>query len=657
MGGNGAPLKRIPIMAKVLGIDLGTTNSCMAVMEGGEPLVLENSEGKRTTPSVVAFAKNGERLVGEAAKRQAVTNPRNTVYSVKRFIGRKFDEVQEELKRVPYKVVRASNGDAHIEVEVEGKPKAFSPPEISAMILAKLKADAEVRLGETITQAVITVPAYFNDTQRQATKDAGKIAGLEVLRIINEPTAASLAYGLDKKKDEKIAVYDLGGGTFDISVLEIGDGVFEVKATNGDTHLGGDDWDNAIIDWILAEFQKDQGIDLRKQADALQRIKEEAEKAKIALSSSQQYEINLPFITADATGPKHISLKLSRAKMEQLCDSLFERTITPTKSCLRDAGISADKIDELVLVGGMTRMPRVVETARSLVSKPPHQGVNPDEVVAIGAGIQGGVLKGEVKGVLLLDVTPLSLGIETLGGVFTKLIDRNTTIPSRKSEIFSTASDNQPGVEIHVLQGERQFSRDNKSLGKFQLADIPPAARGVPQIEVTFDIDANGILNVSAKDLGTGKSQNIVITASSGLSKDEVEKMRRDAESHAEEDKARREEVELRNEADNAVYRSEKFVKDNGDKLGAAKAEVDSAVASVKDALKGSDSAAIRSSLDKLNAALQTASAGMYQKEPGAAGPEQASGGSDAGGKTGQSKPGDQGPIIDAEVVDEKKKA
>ncbi len=642
-------------MAKVLGIDLGTTNSCMAVMEGGEPLVLENSEGKRTTPSVVAFAKNGERLVGEAAKRQAVTNPRNTIYSVKRFIGRKFDEVQEELKRVPYKVVRASNGDAHIEVDVEGKPKAFSPPEISAMILAKLKADAEVRLGETITQAVITVPAYFNDTQRQATKDAGKIAGLEVLRIINEPTAASLAYGLDKKKDEKIAVYDLGGGTFDISVLEIGDGVFEVKATNGDTHLGGDDWDNAIIDWILAEFQKDQGLDLRKQADALQRIKEEAEKAKIALSSSQQYEINLPFITADASGPKHIALKLSRAKMEQLCDSLFERTITPTKACLRDAGISAEKIDELVLVGGMTRMPRVVETARGLVSKPPHQGVNPDEVVAIGAGIQGGVLKGEVKGVLLLDVTPLSLGIETLGGVFTKLIDRNTTIPSRKSEIFSTASDNQPGVEIHVLQGERQFSRDNKSLGKFQLADIPPAARGVPQIEVTFDIDANGILNVSAKDLGTGKSQNIVITASSGLSKDEVEKMRRDAESHAEEDKTRREEVELRNEADNAVYRSEKFVKDNGDKLGAAKSGIESSVAAVKDSLKGSDSAAIRSALDKLNEALQTASAGMYQKEPGAAGAEQASGGGDT--KSGSSKSDDQGPIIDAEVVDEKKKA
>ena len=645
-------------MAKVLGIDLGTTNSCMAVMEGGEPLVLENSEGKRTTPSVVAFAKNGERLVGEAAKRQGVTNPRNTVYSVKRFIGRKFDEVQEELKRVPYKVVRAANGDAHIEVEVEGKPKAFSPPEISAMILAKLKSDAEVRLGETITQAVITVPAYFNDTQRQATKDAGKIAGLEVLRIINEPTAASLAYGLDKKKDEKIAVYDLGGGTFDISVLEIGDGVFEVKATNGDTHLGGDDWDNAIIDWILAEFQKDQGIDLRKQADALQRIKEEAEKSKIALSSSQQYEINLPFITADASGPKHIALKLSRSKMEQLCDSLFERTITPTQACLRDAGIAAEKIDELVLVGGMTRMPRVVETARGLVSKPPHQGVNPDEVVAIGAGIQGGVLKGEVKGVLLLDVTPLSLGIETLGGVSTKLIDRNTTIPSRKSEIFSTASDNQPGVEIHVLQGERQFSRDNKSLGKFQLADIPPAARGVPQIEVTFDIDANGILNVSAKDLGSGKSQNIVITASSGLSKDEVEKMRRDAESHAEEDKTRREEVELRNEADNAVYRSEKFAKDNSDKLGEAKSGIESALASVKDALKGSDSAAIRSALDKLNETLQTASAGMYQKEPGAAGSEQAGGpggsGSSAGGEP---KAGDQGPIIDAEVVDEKKKA
>src|SRR6195256_4721060 len=516
-------------MAKILGIDLGTTNSCMAVMEGEEPLVLENSEGRRVTPSVVAFTKTGERLVGDAAKRQAVTNPRNTVYSIKRFMGRKFDEVQEEIKRVPYKVVRASNGDAAVEVEADGKSKQFSPPEISAMILSKLKADAEMRLGEKITQAVITVPAYFNDSQRQATKDAGRIAGLEVLRIINEPTAASLSYGLDKKKDEEIAVFDLGGGTFDISVLEIGEGVFEVKATNGDTHLGGDDWDARLMDWILDEFKKSNGMDLRKQPDSLQRIKEEAEKAKIALSSTTEYEINLPFITADASGPKHISLKLTRAKMEQLCDDLFERTIAPVKNCLKDADIAASKIDELVLVGGMTRMPRVVETAHTLVNKPPHQGVNPDEVVAIGAGIQGGVLKGEVKDVLLLDVTPLALGIETLGGVFTKLIERNTTIPSRKSEIFSTASDSQPGVEIHVLQGERQLSRDNKTIGKFHLTDIPPAPRGVPQIEVTFDIDANGILHVSAKDLGTGKEQKITITASSGLSKEEIEKMRKDA--------------------------------------------------------------------------------------------------------------------------------
>jgi len=630
-------------------------------MEGGEPLVLENSEGKRTTPSVVAFTKSGERLVGEAAKRQAVTNSRNTIYSIKRFMGRKYDEVSEETKRVPYKVAKASNGDAAVEVEVEGKPKQFSPPEISAMILAKLKTDAEMRLGEKITQAVITVPAYFNDSQRQATKDAGRIAGLEVLRIINEPTAASLAYGLDKKKDEKIAVYDLGGGTFDISVLEIGDGVFEVKATNGDTHLGGDDWDNRIMDWILDEFKKDAGMDLRKQPDALQRIKEEAEKAKIALSSAQQYDINLPFITADASGPKHIQKTLTRAKMEQLTDQLFERTIQPVKACLSDAGLEASKIDELVLVGGMTRMPRVVETAKSLVNKPPHQGVNPDEVVAVGAAIQAGVLKGEVKDVLLLDVTPLSLGIETLGGVFTKLIERNTTIPTRKSEIFSTASDSQPGVEIHVLQGERQFSRDNKTIGKFNLTDIPPAPRGVPQIEVTFDIDANGILHVAAKDLGTGKEQKITITASSGLSKDEVEKMRRDAESHAEEDKQRREEVETRNEADNAVYRTEKMLKENADKIsGDDKSKIENAVNALKDALKGSDAGAIKSASEKLNEVSQAVWQEVYKA---AAAKAQAGKGPGPGGETPGGAPGgepksdekkDEG-VIDAEVVDENK--
>ena len=641
-------------MAKILGIDLGTTNSCMAVMEGGEPLVLENSEGRRITPSVVAFTKTGERVIGDAAKRQAVTNARNTVYSIKRFMGRKFDEVQEEIKRIPYKVVRASNGDAAVEVEVDGKPKQFSPPEVSAMILAKMKSDAEMRLGEKITQAVITVPAYFNDSQRQATKDAGRIAGLEVLRIINEPTAASLAYGLDKKKDEEIAVYDLGGGTFDISVLEIGDGVFEVKATNGDTHLGGDDWDSRIMDWILDEFKKEQGMDLRKQPDALQRIKEEAEKAKIALSSTQVYDLNLPFITADASGPKHISLKLTRAKMEQLCDDLFERTVGPVKACLKDAGVQINDIDELVLVGGMTRMPRVVQTAETLVSKPPHQGVNPDEVVAVGAAIQGGVLKGDVKDVLLLDVTPLSLGIETLGGVFTKLIERNTTVPTRKSEIFSTASDNQPGVEIHVLQGERQLSRDNKTIGKFQLTDIPPAPRGMPQIEVTFDIDANGILHVSAKDLGTGKEQKITITASSGLSKDEIEKMRKDAESHAEDDKQRRDEIEVRNEADNAVYRSEKMLKDNADKVsGNDKSKIEDAVKELKEALKGTDTAAMKSASEKLNEAWQAVSAELYKaaSEKAKAG----KGGTEAGSTGAGPSSAKEEPIIDAEVVDEKK--
>ena len=621
-------------------------------MEGGEPVVVPNAEGGRTTPSVVAFTKSGERLVGQAAKRQAVVNPKNTVYSIKRFMGRKYEEVERERKRVPFDVVRGPNGDAHVKVMAGNEEKTFSPPEISAMILAKMKTDAEAYLGEKIAQAVVTVPAYFNDAQRQATKDAGKIAGLDVLRIINEPTAASLAYGLDKKKDEHIAVYDLGGGTFDISLLNIGDGVFEVLATNGDTHLGGDDFDERVMNWIADDFKADTGIDLRKQADALQRIKEESEKAKIALSSAMEYEINLPFITADASGPKHIVKKLTRAKLEQLCDELVERTIGPVEACLRDGQLDMSKVNELVLVGGMTRMPKVIEIAHKLIGKAPHQGVNPDEVVAVGAGIQGGVLTGQVKqDIVLLDVTPLSLGIETLGNVFTTLIPRNTTIPTRKSEIFSTAADSQTSVEVHVLQGERPMARDNKTIGRFHLTELPPAPRGVPQIEVTFDIDANGILHVSAKDRGTGNEQKITITSSSGLSKDEVEKLARDADAHKAEDERHKEEIEARNQLDSMVYSSEKMLKEHHDKISEADAkQVEDALADAKKAMaSGGSIDAMKSAQEKLTKASHKLAEAMYRTAGTQAGAPPDDGAA-AGGAKGADAPKDN--VVDAEFVD-----
>ena len=640
-------------MSKILGIDLGTTNSCMAVMEGGQATVLENSEGARTTPSIVAFTKNGERIVGQAAKRQAVTNPRNTVFSAKRLIGRKYAELTEDDKKVPYTIVEAANGDAHIQVEVGGETKVYSPQEISAMILGKLKADAEAKLGETISEAVITVPAYFNDAQRNATKAAGEIAGLKVRRIINEPTAAALAYGLDKGSNEQIAVYDLGGGTFDISVLEIGDGVFEVKASDGDTHLGGDDWDNAVINWILAEFKSREGMDISKQTDALQRIKEEAEKAKIALSSTQSYDISLPFITMDATGPKHIQLTLTRSKLEQLTETLLERTARPVRECISAAGLSTSDINELVLVGGMTRMPAVQEMAKRLAGKEPHKGVNPDEVVAVGAAIQGGVLTGAVNDVLLLDVTPLTLSIETMGGIATPMIDRNTTIPVRKSQVFSTAADNQPAVDIRICQGERKMFNDNKLLGNFKLDGIQPAPRGVPQIEVTFDMDANGILKVTAKDKNTGKEQNISIQGSSGLSKEEIERAKKEAEAHAEEDRRKAEDIEVINKADSLAHNVERQIKDMGDK---APAEVVKPIQDKVDALKKAAEAKdvakakqlteeLEKTLSELNAAAQAAA--------------QQGGCSGAGCDAGCDTSADNGPrktkskVVDAEVVDE----
>jgi molecular chaperone DnaK len=641
-------------MGKIIGIDLGTTNSCVAVMEGGEPVVIPNQEGARVTPSVVAFTKGGERLVGLTAKRQAITNPKNTVYSIKRFMGRKYDEVQAEIGEVPYQVVKGPNGDAR----VQAGDKEHSPPEISALILQKMKQTAEDYLGEKVTDAVVTVPAYFNDSQRQATKDAGRIAGLNVKRIINEPTAASLAYGLEKKKDEKIAVFDLGGGTFDISILEIGDGVFEVKATNGDTHLGGDDFDQRVIDWLADEFKKEYGIDLRDDAMALQRLKEAAERAKCELSSTLETTINLPFITADASGPKHMNITLARSKLEQLVDQLVERTVGPCRQALQDAKLSAGEIDEVILVGGQTRMPKVQEVVRKIFGREPHKGVNPDEVVAVGAAIQGGVLAGDVRDVLLLDVTPLSLGIETKGGVFTKLIERNTTIPTKKSEIFTTAEDGQTAVEVHVLQGEREMAINNKPIGRFHLAGIPPAPRGVPQIEVAFDIDANGILNVSAKDLATGKAQSIRIEASSGLSEQEIQKMVKDAVAHTSEDKKRREEAEIRNRADQMVYETEKNLKEMGERIPAEdRAKIEAGIGRVKEALKGSDAQEMKSSTEALVSIWSDAAKSLYEKaSPGAGTAGQAGQTGRAGGtgggqeSTGEDK--DEAVDADYEVVD-----